>query len=48
VHKNYQTLKALCYALNANKFSRISTCEIAKKVWHTLMTIYEGINQFRE
>ena len=43
VAKNQRAI--LFYDLDSNEFNRVSACDIAKDVWDTLETPYEGISQ---
>ena len=48
IELNAKAMNVLYCALYANKFSRISTCISAKKIWNRLEVTYKGTNQVKE
>ena len=45
---NAKAMNALFYALSKNEFNRISLCETAHEIWHTLEVTHEGTNRVKE
>ena len=45
---NAKAMNALFYALSKNEFNRISLCETAHEIWHTLEVTHEGTNKVKE
>ena len=43
-----RALNALYYAIDENEYNRISTCETAYQVWHSLEILHEGTNKVKE
>ena len=41
-------MNVLYYALDANKFNRISICTSTKEIWNTLEVTHEGTNQIKK
>ena len=39
---NTKAMNALFYALNKNEFNRVSICEMAFDIWHTLEVTHEA------
>jgi len=46
--KNYKAMHILYCSLDANEYSRICACELAKEIWDKLVVTYEGTSQVRE
>ena len=41
-------MNALICALDKTEFNRISHCETAQEIWHTLEVTHEGTSQVKE
>ena len=45
---NAKAMNALYCAIDQNEFNRISICNTAHDIWHSLEVIYEGTNEVKE
>ena len=45
---NAKAVNVLYYALNVNKFNRVSSCSSAKEIWDRLEVTHEGINHVKK
>ena len=45
---NARAMNALYYAIDENEYNRISTCELAYEVYHSLEILHEGTNKVKE
>ena len=45
---NARAMNALYCAIDENEYNRISTCETAYEVWHSLEILHEGTNKVKE
>ena len=48
IELNAKTMNVLYYALDTNKFNKISTYAFAKKIWDGLEVTNEGTNQVKK
>ena len=45
---NAKAMNALFCTLDKNEFNRVSTCETAFDIWHTLEVTHEGTSRVKE
>ena len=45
---NAKAMNALFCALDKNEFNRVSTCETAFDIWHTLEVTHKGTSRVKE